>query len=98
MTKEATMKSTRHTLLQTTTERWRVTDNETDYAYEGTAQEIVLDMSRQDFIVSCKTDYMLEVQDRVFELFGTRLTVVPSDFTEFLRQLEALGLIKITVI
>ena len=86
-----------HTPLTAPTNNWVVIDKATDYRYEGCPKEIVLNMSRQDFIVASKTDYMLEVQDRVFGMTGQRMTIVSGDFEGFLRQLETLGLIEIQV-
>lgn len=59
------------------------------------AKEIVLQMSRLDFLCHGKSDYMAEVKLRLKNVYLVDMDFAKGDFDKFLKELERHEFIKI---
>jgi len=78
--------------------KWIVKSPNGRYQFSGTPKEIVLQMTRHDFLVSSKWHYMKEVRERLRVVYEINIQVVEKDFEGFLEQLEKHGLITIKMV
>lgn len=74
---------------------WKVKSPNGRYKFSGTPKEIVLQMTRADFLVNSKWHYMKEVRDRLRVVYEIEIQIVEGDFKGFLEQLEKHSLIVI---
>ena len=70
-----------------------ITNGNNPMTFEGkSAKAIVLQMMRNDYITATKTDYMLEVEERLRVVYGIRINF--NNHSEFLREREKKGFIS----
>jgi hypothetical protein len=59
------------------------------------AKQIVYQMMQEDFLAVTKTNYMLDVKERVSKMFGFDLVVTVGDYEGFVSELVRVGLVTI---
>lgn len=60
-----------------------------------TAKQIVYQMMMEDFLAVTKTDYMMDVKERVSKMFGYTLNITVGDYDGFVKELARVGLVVI---
>lgn len=63
--------------------------------YSGTHKEIVLKMTRDDFLCGSKQNYMKAVKERLEVVYGLKMKFHPNSFKQYLEELHRLNFISI---
>jgi hypothetical protein len=77
---------------------YKVTPKNKTKIFAGTPEEIVFQMTEQDFIQVDSNDYMKEVKRRIKKAFALEISVRSGDFERFLRELKRIGLIELQLL